>query len=68
MKPTKCSDFADLCLDFELRGDYEFPVPTRIYSDFLMANMFDIDPGKYVCHGLISPHTIFGYNKQSEQK
>ena len=37
-----CSDFADLCLDFadfDLRGDYEFLVPTRIYSDLLSLNI-----------------------------
>ena len=37
-----CSDFPDLCLDFadfELPGDYEFLVPTRIDSDLLSLNI-----------------------------
>ena len=37
-----CSDFADLCsdfTDFDLRGDYEFSVPTRIDSDLLNLNI-----------------------------
>ena len=37
-----CSDFADLCsdfADFDLRGDYEFSLPSRIDSDLLSLNI-----------------------------
>ena len=37
-----CSDFADLCLDFadfDLRGVYEFSVPTQIDSDLSSLNI-----------------------------